>query len=106
MVDVMTADGSMLLDHGALVNRVNSGSGTTAFYAAASVGKGETVKLLPDRGANPGLCGSNRKSAYQTALENGYSEVATQIRNRGGAGNCEKQRPIIFLSQAQINQQL
>src|SRR5262249_25513636 len=30
----------MLLDHGALVNRLNSGSGTTALYAAASFGKG------------------------------------------------------------------
>jgi ankyrin repeat protein len=81
---------SMLLDHGALVNRLNSGSGTTALYAAASFGKGEVVKLLLERGANPTLCGNNRKTPYQAALENGYSEVATQIQNHGGAKNCEQ----------------
>jgi ankyrin repeat protein len=80
----------MLLDHGALVNRLNTGSGTTALYAAASFGKGEVVKLLLNRGANPTLCGKNRKSPYQAALENGYSEVATEIRNHGGARNCEQ----------------
>jgi ankyrin repeat protein len=81
---------SMLLDHGALVNHLNSGSGTTALYAAASFGKGDVVKLLLDRGANPTLCGNNRRSPYQAALENGYSEVATQIRSQGGARSCEK----------------
>jgi ankyrin repeat protein len=81
---------SMLLDHGAPVNRINSGSGTTALYAAASFGKGEVVKLLLNRGANPNLCGNNRKTPYIAALENGYSEVATQIRNHGGAKSCEQ----------------
>jgi|CZKS01.1.fsa_nt_gi ankyrin repeat protein len=81
---------SMLLDHGALVNRLNSGSGTTALYAAASFGKAEVVKLLLNRGANPALCGNNRKTPYQAALENGYSEVATQIQNHGGAKSCEQ----------------
>jgi ankyrin repeat protein len=80
----------MLLDHGALVNRLNTGSGTTALYAAASFGKSEVVKLLLDRGANPNLCGSNRKSPYQAAVENGYSEVAAEIRNHGGAKGCEQ----------------
>jgi ankyrin repeat protein len=79
-----------LLDHGALVNRLNPGSGTTALYAAASFGKGEVVKLLLNRGANPNLCGNNRKSPYQAALENGYSEVATEIRNHGGTNSCEQ----------------
>ena len=78
----------LLLDHGALVNRLNSGSGTTALYAAASFGKGEVVKLLLNRGANPNLCGNNHKSPYQAALENGYHEVATQIQNHGGARSC------------------
>jgi ankyrin repeat protein len=81
---------SMLLDHGALVNQLNSGSGTTALYAAASFGKGAVVKLLLSRGANPLLCGNNRKSPYQAAVDNGYSEVATEIRNHGGAGRCEQ----------------
>jgi ankyrin repeat protein len=80
----------MLLDHGALVNRLNTSSGTTALYAAASFGKSEVVKLLLERGANPNLCGSNRKSPYQAAVENGYSEVAAEIRNHGGAKGCEQ----------------
>lgn len=79
----------MLLDHGALVNRLNSGSGTTALYAAASFGKGEVVKVLLNRGANPSLCGNNHKSPDQAAVENGYNEVARQIRDHGGARSCE-----------------
>jgi ankyrin repeat protein len=72
------------------VNRLNTSSGTTALYAAASFGKSEVVKLLLERGANPNLCGSNRKSPYQAAVENGYSEVAAEIRNHGGAKGCEQ----------------
>jgi cytohesin len=79
----------MLLDHGALVNRLNTGSGTTALYAAAAFGKGGVVKLLLDRGANPRLCGGNRKTPYQAALENGYIDVASELRNHGGAGACQ-----------------
>jgi ankyrin repeat protein len=79
----------ILLDHGALVNRLNTGSGTTALYAAAAFGKGGAVKLLLDRGANPSLCGGNRKTPYQAALENGYIDVAAEIRNHGGAGGCQ-----------------
>lgn len=74
----------LLLDHGALVNHLNAASGTTALYAAASFGKSETVKLLLDRGADAGLCGRNRKSAYQAALTNGYADVALRILNSGG----------------------
>jgi len=79
---------AVLLDHGAQVNYVNSGSGTTALYAAASFGKGEVVKLLLKRGAKPGLCGGNRKSPYQAALENGFGEVAAEIKSHGGASGC------------------
>jgi len=78
----------MLLDHGASVDHINSGSGTTALYAAASFGKGGVVKLLLNRGANPSLCGDNRKSPYQSALENGFDGVATEIRSHGGANGC------------------
>jgi uncharacterized protein len=80
---------SLLLDRGAQVNRINAGSGTTALYAAASFGKGEVVKLLLDRGANPNLCGANGKSPYQAALENGFTEVATQILKRSAAKTCQ-----------------
>lgn len=78
----------ILLDHGALVNRINSGSGTTALYAAASFGKAAIVKLLLEREANPNLCGANRKGPYQAAVENGYTDVAAQIRSHGGAEGC------------------
>jgi ankyrin repeat protein len=79
----------MLLDHGALIDRTNSGSGTTALYAAASFGKAAIVKLLLERGANPHLCGGNRKSPYQAAMDNGYADVMAEIRSHGGAGGCQ-----------------
>ena len=81
----------ILLDHGALVNQVNSGSGTTALYAAASFGKSDVVKLLLQRGADVNLCGNGRKTPYAAALENGYSEIAAQIQHRGGSKNCKLQ---------------
>jgi cytohesin len=77
----------VLLDHGAQVNYINGGSGT-ALYVAASFGKGEVVRLLLNRGANPGLCGATRKSPYQAALENGFDDVATEIKSHGGANSC------------------
>jgi ankyrin repeat protein len=80
----------MLLEHGALVDRINAGSGTTALYAAASFGKSDVVKLLLEKGANPRLCGKNHVSAYQAAVANGYAEVATALQNRGGAEGCER----------------
>ncbi len=79
----------MLLDHGALVNQVNSSSGTTALYAAASFGKEDVVKLLLKRGANPNLCGRNHRTPYQAALENGYNGLAAQIEIHGGAKSCK-----------------
>ena len=79
---------TLLLDHGALVNHLNSGSGTTALYAAASFGKAEVVKVLLNRGANPSLCGANRKSPFKAALENGFDDVAVEIKARGGANGC------------------
>jgi ankyrin repeat protein len=74
----------VLLDHGALVNQLNVASGTTALYAAASFGKGETVRLLLERGADAALCNKGGKSPYRAALENGYKEVAEEIRSHGG----------------------
>jgi ankyrin repeat protein len=77
----------LLLDHGALANQLNAASGTTALYAAASFGKAETVSLLLKRGADAGLCGKAKKSPYQAALENGYRDVAEEIR-RHGSEHC------------------
>ncbi len=79
----------MLLDHGALVNQVNSGSGTTALYAAASFGKADVVKLLLKRGADPNICGKGHASPYEAALENGYNEIATEIQRHGGSSACK-----------------
>jgi ankyrin repeat protein len=76
----------LLLDSGARVNQLNAASGTTALYAAASFGKGETVSLLLKRGADAGLCGKTKKSPYQAALENGYKQVADEIRAQ--ANSC------------------
>ncbi len=78
----------MLLDHGARVNQVNSGSGTTALYAAASFGKGSVVKLLLAKGADPNVCGRNQKTPYRAAIENGYTEVANQIKAHAGSDSC------------------
>ena len=46
------------------------------------------VKVLLGRGANPGLCGQNRKSPYQVAMDNGYPEVAALIQAGGGKQSC------------------
>ena len=80
---------TMLLDHGAQINHANSASGSTALYAAASFGKGSVVKALLERGANAGLCGKNRKSPYQAAIENGYPDVAALIQSGGGKQSCD-----------------
>ena len=80
---------SLLLDHGALVNHSDSDSGATALYAAASFGKTGVVRLLLSRGANPNLCGKNRKSPYQVALDNGYADVAADIKLHGGGNSCQ-----------------
>ena len=79
----------MLIDHGAQVNHINSGSGTTALYAAASFGRAGVVSLLLSRGANPNLCGTNGRSPYQAAIENGNKDVANQIQMHGGAESCK-----------------
>ncbi len=80
----------LLLDHGARIDQRNNDSGTTPLYAAASFGKSEVVRLLLNRGANPSLCGNNRKTPYQAAVENGYNDVAAEIGKRGGAGVCRE----------------
>ena len=79
----------MLLMNGAHANQPNTVSGATALYAAASSGHLTTVKMLLDRGANPSLCGNNRKTPYQTAIENGHADIAAEIKNRGGADRCD-----------------
>jgi cytohesin len=81
---------STLLDHGAQVNYINYDSGSTALYAAASFGKGDVVKLLLDRGADATLCGKTQKSPYQAALDNGYSNVAAEIKRHGGSNGCQR----------------
>ena len=80
----------LLLDHGAQVNQVNSDSGTTALYAAAAFGRDEIVKLLLERGADPSLCGRNRKSALQAAVENGFSGTAALLRERSSYEGCRQ----------------
>jgi ankyrin repeat protein/beta-lactamase regulating signal transducer with metallopeptidase domain len=81
---------NLLLDHGALVNGVNTDSGATALYAAASFGKGGVVKLLLGRGANPNLCGNSHKSPYAVALDNGYKDVAAEIKLHDGGSSCQQ----------------
>ena len=80
----------MLLDHGAELDYIGETSGTTALYSAASFGKVEMVALLLKRGADPNLCGKNGKSPYHAALENGYGEVAAQVKEHGGGKTCAR----------------
>jgi ankyrin len=81
---------SLLVDHGALIDHLNTDSGATALYAAASFGKADVVKLLLSRGATPNLCGKSRKSPYQAALENGYNDLAAEIKLHGGGNSCQQ----------------
>ena len=94
-----------LLDHGARVNQVNSGSGTTALYAAASFGKESVAKTLLERGANPNVCGRNTKTPYRAAVENGYSVVANEIKARGGGDTCDGHR-YLNIDSAQDREQM
>ncbi len=73
----------MLLDAGA-----NSGTGAAALYSAAAAGHLTTVKLLLDRGANPSSCGANGKTPYEIAVANGHTDIAAEIKNRGGSERC------------------
>ncbi len=79
----------VLLEHGAEVDEVNDGSGTTALYAAASFGKGNVVETLLLHGAKANLCGRNHKTAYRAAVDGGFGEVANLIQSRGGGKSCE-----------------
>jgi hypothetical protein len=44
--------------------------------------------MLLSRGADPNLCGNNHRSSYRAALENGYRDLAAEIRLHGGGDNC------------------
>jgi len=79
-----------LIAHGAEINHVNNDSGSTALYAAAAFGRLEIVKSFLHNGADPTLCGPHAKSPYQAANENGYADVASELRSRGAVA-CKRQ---------------
>jgi ankyrin repeat protein len=78
----------VLLDNGASVDATNGVSGETALYAAASFGKSDIVQLLLQRGADPNICSKDHVTPYRTAVLNGYTDIARQIRQRGGSASC------------------
>jgi ankyrin len=79
---------AMLLDNGASVDATNSVSGETALYAAASFGRSNVVQMLLQRGADPNICTKDHITPYRTAVLNGYTDIARQIRQRGGSASC------------------
>ncbi len=64
--------------------------GASPLDDAAWRGSVDGCETPVDRGADPSLCGEKHKSPYQVALENGYSEVATEIKNHGGSRSCDR----------------
>jgi hypothetical protein len=49
----------------------------------------EAMALIP----GPNLCGTNRRSPYQAALENGNKDVANEIQIHRGAEGCKSGNP-------------
>jgi len=74
----------ILLDHGADINAREAESGTTALYAAATLGREEVVALLLEKGAYPNICNNRGASPLHAAIEGGYLSVADRIRAWGG----------------------
>jgi len=69
---------ALLIDRGA---DVNEGAGQhTALHGAAQFGREAAVRLLLDRGANPGALNFENKTSLQLAEESGRQDVVTLLK--------------------------
>ncbi len=75
---------NLLIVKGADINAQEGQSGATPLYMAASFGHEDVVAALLGKGADPNICTKEGMSPLHTAITNGNTAIADQIRMRGG----------------------
>ena len=69
----------LLIKHGAKINQKCNCNGDTPLHAAAESGYFEIVKLLIEAGADRSILNDKNKTAYDLAVEGGYTETANYL---------------------------
>jgi ankyrin repeat protein len=70
-----------LLGRGADLNAVDTSTGCTPLFNAASWGRAEVVELLLAKGANPALRTKSGQSPAAAADENGHDAIAAKLKH-------------------------
>ena len=73
----------ILIEHGADVNARDGEDGATPLYVAASMGRVEILKLLLARRVDLNACNRAGSSPLHAATQNGFTEAAGLLRDRG-----------------------
>lgn len=74
----------LLIERGAEINVAQEG-GWTPLHQAAAHGQADLVKILLDRGADPGALSADGRAPEQMAREGGFDAVADRIREASTA---------------------
>jgi ankyrin repeat protein len=73
----------LLLDAGADINARDSDHGFTALTWAGVGGHADLVKVLLERGADPGVKGNEDKTVLRLAAEKGLKDVVEVLKGHG-----------------------